>query len=118
MSSNRGILALALLLAPGLAQAAEVACPAAQGGAPLANVTLFDGPPEELASLVPDDSTRDKNGDTRSTWDVSYIPQAGRTLYVQCDYGKATAPVTLKAEGVQSCAFVQHKDKTLSLTCR
>ena len=63
-------------------------------------VTLFDGPPAELASLVPDGRGR------RVAWEVAYIRQAGRRGYLVCGYGR-NAP-KLEAEvpaGARECGF-------------
>jgi hypothetical protein len=42
------------------------------------NLTVFDGPPSEQASLVPDSSGKD-----HSSWDLGYIYDAGRSVWVR-----------------------------------
>jgi len=91
----------ALLLCAGMqslqAQTIEVRCPSAitVDGAlhKLANVAVFDGPPEEITDLVPD-----ADGDTRR-WaiDDSVNP------YLVCRYQDWRNEVVLHAKGASLC---------------
>lgn len=50
----------------------------------LANITFYDGKPEEHVSLVPE--TSHKSGDREtSTW--KFQPQADRRVWMSCSYG-------------------------------
>ncbi|MBP0495564.1 STY0301 family protein [Roseomonas indoligenes] len=90
---------LVLVLLPAAAGAA-VLCPAMQDGRPLREVTLFDGPPAELASLVPDQRGR------RVTWDVAYIRQAGRAAYLVCGYDRVTRKLEAEVPArARQCGF-------------
>lgn len=83
MSSNEtGLFAAALLglsLLAGCAHA-EIACPAkgATGGA-LSGAEVFDGPPEEMASLAPD-------SEEGASWDLTGYRDSPRDLYLVCVY--------------------------------
>lgn len=118
-SWNRFIL-VALVLGQA-ARSAEIKCPAYQGKHPLANVAVFDGPPEEKADLVPD-SSNSSGGRTASSWNVDYIFQAGRKLYVVCRYSglDEAKSLTIKAETkVQQCIFrTAKKPQPAELTCK
>lgn len=108
----------AALLAPAACAEGDASCPPAQEGIRLKTVALFDGPPEELADLVPD-RFHDAGGTAQSEWDVRYIFHAGRHLYVRCGYGPSRAAVVLKpAASTARCVFVSQPDGNVSLTCR
>jgi hypothetical protein len=95
----RSLALVALVLLPATAQA-TILCPLTQDGRRLREVMLFDGPPAELASLVPEQRGQ------RVTWDIGYIRQAGRRAYLVCEYDRGT--LKLEAEvpaGARACAF-------------
>jgi hypothetical protein len=116
MSLNRLLFTAVLLLLP-TAVAAEARCPASNGGAGLRTVTLFDGPPSEHADLAPD-SVAKVAGGTRSAWQVAYVFEAGRQLFVECDYGRRGGKVVLKPErGVRRCLF-EAKASGNALVCK
>jgi len=48
----------------------------------LASVTLFDGPPQELASLVPDETK--VKGRVLASWQLT--PNPGRQYWLACGY--------------------------------
>jgi hypothetical protein len=117
LSSSAAIAAIAACVLSQAALADAVACPQTQHGVRLKTVTLFDGPPSEHADLAPD-SFRETKGVGRSEWDVAYIFQAGRRLYVQCDYGPTTPAVTVEpAASTSRCVFLSKPDGNVSLTC-
>ncbi|GGF19300.1 hypothetical protein GCM10011611_26510 [Aliidongia dinghuensis] len=117
MSLNRIALAL-LVLIPTLASAEEIKCPDAQAGTHLSTVTLFDGPPDEHADLMPDTFKKEKTGGGKSDWDVAYIFEAGRQLYVECQYGSKVPSIVLKAPKVNTCTFKSDRNSKNSLTCK
>jgi hypothetical protein len=55
----------------------------------LAQVTIFNGPPKELASLVPDDEKKSKT-EMIQTWE---LPKDARGYWLQCDYANTTAGI-------------------------
>lgn len=100
----RGPVTLLALAAPLLALADRPAwvsvCPS-QPGTVLHQVTVFDGPPEELASLVPEP---DAQG--RDSWPLAYVYQAGRQVWVHCQYQDQTRRVLQLPEPVRRCQFL------------
>ena len=100
-SKSAALLALAApLLALADASPSMSVCPR-QPTAALRHVTVFDGPPEELASLVPES---DAQG--RDSWQLAYVYQAGRQVWVHCRYQDETRRVLLLSEPVHHCHFL------------
>ncbi len=100
----RGSVALLALAAPLLALAdppASVSVCPSQPGTVLHQVTVFDGPPEELASLVPEP---DAQG--RDSWPLAHVYQAGRQVWVHCQYQDHTQRVLQLPEPVRRCHFL------------
>jgi hypothetical protein len=80
--------AAALALAAGAAAAAApVQCPVVTGQT-LVYIDIFDGPPEELADLVPDQHASRASRHAWNTWQLEAGPKG---LFVKCGYGKALA---------------------------
>lgn len=101
----------------GCAAAGATSCPENHAGFRLKTVMVFDGPPSEHADLMPD-SYHENKGVGRSEWDVAYIFQAGRHLFVKCDYGPSVPAVILEPEpSTQQCVFLSKRDGAVSLTC-
>ena len=99
MSWNRLILLGLALAAAATAQAQEAKCPRYHGKSPLVSGVVFDGPPEEKADLMPDIS-RGKGSHAYASWDVGYLFDQGRSVYLVCRYsghGDENA-VTVKVE--------------------
>ena len=91
--------ALALLLAAATPALADVRCPAALDGHRYARVSVFDGPPEEQADLVPDS----QKGGT-DTWRVGPVFSAGREPYLVCRYEGTPGTVTFRlAQPIAVC---------------
>lgn len=78
------------------AAAAATSCPPSLGGHRLVEVNVYDGPPSELAALIPGDGG----------WRLGYPPVSKRGFYLGCQYLglKEIYPVSLP-EGVRSCRF-------------
>ncbi|MBH9576966.1 STY0301 family protein [Inhella proteolytica] len=99
-----GAVTLLALAAPLLARADPSpwvsVCPS-QPASALRQVTVFDGPPEELASLVPEP---DAQG--RDSWPLAYVYQAGRQVWVHCQYQDQTRRVLQLPEPVRHCHFL------------
>lgn len=97
MSLNKLALAvLCLSLAASCASGAPVSCPPSlPSGATqhaLNNASLFDGPPAEMADLVPDESgAMDK-------WDLDAVDP-----YLVCRYAGTAQIITFHATGAKDC---------------
>ncbi|GKT20573.1 STY0301 family protein [Acidovorax sp. SUPP3334] len=115
MSSTKPLLVLLLAAAAGCGglpvQAAEV-CPA-QPAQPLRQVDVFDGPVEDLATLVPD-SAKERSG----YWQVGYVYAAGRTVNVRCHYADGRTVDVPMAKKVDRCDYRIDAKKTLTLNCQ
>jgi hypothetical protein len=113
-------LALAsLLVIAGPACAQGASCPAYQEKNRLVTVTLFDGPPSEMASLMPDVS-KGSGDHAYASWDVGYIFDAGRSLYLACEYSGSKKTTAIKVEKkVQQCTYRTHAaPKPVELNCK
>jgi hypothetical protein len=109
---------VALAAAPVSVSAGEIRCPTTHAGSQLTTVTLFDGPPSEHADLEPDTFHQSKGG-SRSEWDVAYIYQAGRHLFVECQYGPEAPAVILEPEpSTSKCEFQSKGVEGVSLVCQ
>ncbi|WP_442867324.1 STY0301 family protein [Acidovorax sp. GBBC 1281] len=93
------------------AQAAEV-CPA-QPGQPLRQVDVFDGPVEDLATLVPD-VAKERAGH----WQLGYVYSVGRTVHVRCHYADARTVDVALPQKVERCDYRIDARKTLDLRCK
>lgn len=102
---------LAATLFATAAHAVQMSCPASQKGKRLTTASLFDGPPEDMAELRPEEG-REKNGLLRTYWMLGDIHKAGRVPHVVCGYDGG-AQVTLKpGKTVKACIrFLQHDRK-------
>lgn len=110
---------LVTVASTGLSYAQVAGCPAYERNSPLVQVTVFDGPPNEMASLVPDVS-KGSDHHTYASWDIGYIFDAGRILYLECSYLHSTKPITVKVDKkVKECVYRTHAlPKPAELTCR
>ncbi|WP_323118834.1 STY0301 family protein [Burkholderia alba] len=115
MSWNRRL--AVLLLAPLLgcsiesATSAEV-CPV-QPGHPLQYVDVFDGAPEDMATLVPDQAQP-----TSGYWQLAYVYDAGRSVTVRCKYAGGQQSDVKLAQRVNRCDYRIDAQKTLTLKCK
>jgi hypothetical protein len=124
----RGLFAYAAALLASASALADVGCPmtievsqslaAPQEGwtdgadklpTELAGISVFDGPPEELADLIPDDGTG--SGDSRS--DIWNLPKIERGYWLTCRYSSTTVTLTRQLPAtVTRCEAVYAKDMT------
>jgi hypothetical protein len=75
----------------------------------LAGISVFDGPPEQLADLVPDDGT--ETGDSRS--DVWNLPKNERGYWLTCRYSSTTVTLTRQLPAtVTRCEAVYEKQQS------
>ncbi len=69
--------------------AANVACPSVLHGHSLREIGMFDGPPSQMAELVPDDTA----------WNTQTKPKVGTegkpAFYVQCRYRNTAEAITV-----------------------
>ena len=86
-------------------QAAPTACPARSGDARLAQVTVYDGPLADNASLAPD-TTRTARGVTVQQWRVDYVYRAGRRINLSCAYDSKPPAVVPVAAPAKLCRYV------------
>jgi len=122
MSLNKLIFSVALVLSPiGTAHAQEAKCPSYHGKHPLTSVVVFDGPPEQRADLMPDVS-KGSGDHAYASWDVSYIFDSGRNLFLVCRYADAgnANTVTVKVEKkLQRCIYRTHSGgRPAELICK
>jgi len=97
MWSSKALCALFYAWASGAAVAAPVACPVSvlDSGVrhALNNAALYDGPPDQMASLVPVRAGR------VDRWDIDQIDP-----YLVCKYKGTAKTITLHAKNVSECA--------------
>ena len=72
---------------------------------PLSGAILYDGPPEEIADLIPDQA-KGSGDHATSSWDVAYLYDTGRNVYLVCKYTDLKDAITIKVEKkVQTCIY-------------
>jgi hypothetical protein len=91
--------------------AAEV-CPSRQGQS-LRFVDVFDGAPEDLATLIPDVA-----GKSSGYWRLGYVYAAGRFVTVRCKYADGSVSDVKLSIRVHRCDYKIDERKTLRLNCR
>ena len=115
MSLNSKIVGLLLASICGCSihpAAAAGVCPVRHGN-PLRFVDIFDGAPEQLATLIPDKSEKQSG-----YWVLDYIFNAGRFVVVRCKYdGNQTFDVKLSSP-VHKCEYTIDATKTLRVYCK
>jgi hypothetical protein len=116
--SRQIVLAIAALLSSSTALAgARVDCPSTQlvdGKArELERISVFDGPPEKLADLMPDPSI--------SQWDISLEQRdakaRGESLFLVCRYARTNRVVTLPIPGDADLCKLEGTKKGLAGWC-
>lgn len=104
MSSYSRLLWVLVLFGSALS-AQDASCPRHRKTEALTSVDLFDGPPDEMAQLKPDVS-RGQGSHAYASWDVGYIFDQGRNLFLVCKYMGSEPAITLKVnKKVRSCTF-------------
>ncbi len=77
----------------------------------VAGVSVFEGPPEEMADLVPDDGK--DTADTRS--DIWNLPQSDRGYWLVCHYSSTTVILSRQLPAtVTRCEAVYEKQQTFA----
>ena len=81
----------------------------AKDAAELSSVTIFEGPPEELASLKYDDERTVKD-EIIQTWE---LPASKRGYWIVCGYANTTAQLRRKLpDDIRACEVIMAKDET------
>ena len=115
MSLNK-ILGIALLaLTSGFVASAVEAlevCPV-QSHRPLRSVDVFDGLPEELATLMPD-----KAESRAGFWELGYVYDADRKVTVRCKYSDGKVIDIKISSRVNRCNYRINLEQTLVLNCK
>ena len=93
------------------ALAAEV-CPS-RSAQPLRFVDVFDGAPEELATLMPDRAQK-RSG----YWQLGYVYDAGRFVTVRCKYADGQITDVKLADRIDRCSYKVDAKKKLKLYCK
>lgn len=86
-------------------------CPL-QANSYLQYVDVFDGSPEEMAILMPDQAH-----DAHGYWSLGYVYDAKRTVTVRCKYANGKAVDVTLEEKVQRCDYKINAQKVLSVSC-
>ena len=105
------LLAMASGIVASAAEASKV-CPV-QPHQPLRSVDVFDGPPEDLATLIPDQA-----GARSGYWQLGYVYDADRNITIRCKYAGGPAIDVRLTDRVERCSYVINTQKTLALECR
>ncbi len=87
-------------------------CPTKEGTT-LRLVDVFDGPPESLATLMPDEA-----GERSGYWNLKYVYDAGRSVTIRCKYADdETHDVKLLAVTTR-CDYAIDSQQGLTLLCK
>lgn len=101
---------LALTLSATAAHAVQMSCPVSQKGKALNAASLFDGPPEDMVELRPEEG-QEKNGLLRTYWMLGDIHKAGHTPHLVCGY-EGDGKVTMKlGKTVKACIRFLRSDR-------
>jgi hypothetical protein len=113
-SKKTTIQLVALLSVGWLVDTADAApvCPV-RGGTSLRYVDVFDGPPEDLAILVPDENKK-----LFGSWQLAYIYKAGRFVTIRCKYADGQAADVKLPNKVEKCDYKIDVGKILSVSCK
>jgi hypothetical protein len=76
-------------------------------------VDVFDGAPDELATLVPDEA-KPRSG----YWKLGYVYDAGRFVTLRCKYADGKALDVKLARKVARCYYRINAQKKLALRCK
>ena len=90
----------------------EGVCPARPDGK-IQQIDIFDGKPEELAYLAPDDDKTASN-----IYTLSYIYDQGRIVTVRCKYHSGFAVDVELKDKVNQCKFSSYKSGNSALVCK
>ncbi len=80
---------------------------------PLRYVDVFDGAPEELATLIPD-----SYDDFSGYWQLDYIYTVGRFVTVRCKYKNGESVDVKIPQKISQCQYNADKNQTLKIICQ
>ena len=115
MSWNRKIFVFVLIppfFCWGCSAVAAEVCPRREKQ-PLRSVDVFDGSPQEHATLVPD-----VPGERSGYWQLGYLYDAGRFVTIRCKYADGEAVDVKLSNKVDRCDYKIDKRRTLKLYCK
>jgi hypothetical protein len=113
MSLNSKIpLLLLASLAVGTPAVAGEVCPSRPQHA-LRFVDVFDGPPQDLATLIPD-KARERSG----YWQLGYVYDAGRIVTIRCKYDDGKKLDVKLTNRVERCDYRIDAKHALKLNCK
>ena len=84
-----------------------------RNAAPLVSFQIFDGSPEEMADLVPD-----QGGSRTGYWTLNYVYEAGRFVTVRCKYKDGYITDVKLTEKINKCIYQYDAKKQFSLQCK
>jgi len=87
-------------------------CPSSNGQ-PLRFVDVFDGAPDELSTLVPDEA-----GKQSGYWHLGYVYEAGRFVTIGCKYADGQTKDVKLPNKVTICDYKIDAKEKLTLSCR
>jgi len=108
----RIVLFLACLSAVWTSAIGAEICPS-RPGQPLRLVSVFDGPPEGMADLIPDQASA-RSG----SWSLGYVYDAGRSVAIRCKYADGQFLDVQLARRVNRCIFRMGAGKSARLSCQ
>jgi hypothetical protein len=94
---------------------ADTACPPQKDGNPLSGASVFDGPPSELADLQADQYDKKQQ---HAIWDVRYLYDQGRTVYLECYYKDRKDLLIVKVDKVDQCLYSQDHAGKSQMSCK
>jgi hypothetical protein len=110
------LICISALSPPTIASAPKPRCPATKDKIKLSHVSLFDGPPDEHAELIPSIS-RGRNA--YSVWYVGHVFDDGRNIFLVCRYGDADDTATVKVDTrVDRCFYQSLAHGAAEVNCR
>ena len=87
-------------------------CPDEHDDNPMQTVLVFDGPPEDKASLIPE---RDRQG--TYYWNLDTVYADNRHVWVQCNYKSKLQRFVELSTPVKRCTFEFRREGTHRLWC-
>jgi hypothetical protein len=87
-------------------------CPA-RAGTTLHLVDVFDGPPESLATLMPDEA-----GERSGYWNLKYVYDAGRSVTIRCKYANDETHDVKLSTVTTRCDYAIDSQQALTLSCK
>jgi hypothetical protein len=76
-------------------------------------VDVFDGPPESLATLMPDEA-----GERSGYWKLKYVYDAGRSVTIRCKYANDETHDVKLSTVTTRCDYAIDTQQALTLSCK